>query len=150
MNRDIERAIEWDCAQVLTEFYACLDEKRYDDLVRLFHPEGAWVRLGVELKGHEAIRAAMRERDSWITAHVLTNVRVRVRDHDNADTTQFVTLYRTEDWDGARGPAPVVPPIGVLRHKDHLVRMGETWRFMRKTSRAVMANRERVTHYDKK
>jgi hypothetical protein len=90
----------------------------------------------------------MAERDDWLTVHIVTNVRVDIVDADHADTTQYITLYRHEGWDAADGPAPVVLPLGVLRHRDQLVRDGAVWKFKRKTSRAVMVNRERVTHYD--
>ncbi len=149
MKRDEERAIEWDCTQLLYEFYACLDEKRYDDLANLFVEDGAWVRLGRELTGPANIKAAMAERDDWVTAHLVTNARIRVQDADNARSTQFITLYRHEGVAADAGPLPVVLPLGVLRHRDHLVRSRGQWKFKRKTSQAVMTNRERVTHYDK-
>lgn len=149
MDRDKERAIEWDCTQLLYEFYACLDEKRYDDLGDLFVEDGAWVRLGKELVGPAAIKAAMTEREDWLTAHLVTNARIFVRDEDHADTVQYITLYRQEGVDPSAGPSPVVPPLGILRHKDQLVRSNGKWKFKRKTSRAMMVNRETVTHYDK-
>ena len=40
-------------------------------------------------------------------------------------------------------------PLGILRHRDRLVRENGVWKFKRKTSRAIMANRDRVTHYDR-
>jgi hypothetical protein len=148
LDRSIERAIEWDCTQLLYEFYACLDEKRYDDLVELFAEDGVWVRLGEEVP-KKTMKQVMGVRESWITAHLVSNARIRVKDENSAESTQFVTLYRHEDWNPADGPAPVVQPLGILRHKDQMVRVGDRWKFKRKTSRAVMANRERVTHYDK-
>lgn len=144
------RAIEWDCAQHILKFYRCLDEKRYEDLVELFAEDGAWVRLNTELAGKDKIREAMRERDDWLTAHVVTNVCVDIIDENHANTTQYITLYRHEGWDESKGPAPVVLPLGVLRHRDQLVRIDGQWKFKRKTSRAIMVNRERVTFYDKK
>lgn len=150
MDRERERAIEWDCTRLLYEFYACLDEKRYDDLGELFVEDGVWVRLGEELTGPARIKAAMAERDDWSTAHLVTNARIFVRDDDHADTMQYITLYRHEGVDPAAGPLPVVLPLGILRHCDQLVRSGGRWKFKRKTSRAVMVNRTTVTHYDKK
>ena len=40
--------------------------------------------------------------------------------------------------------------LGILRHRDRLGRVGGTWKFKRKSGRAIMANRDRVTHYDQK
>ncbi len=149
MDRATERAIEWDCTQLIHDFYLCLDEKRYADLLDLFAADGAWVRLGTELKGRTQIAEAMSERDHWVTAHVVSNVRVRVVDETSAHSTQYITLYRHEGSTAASGPVAVVPPLGLLRHQDTLVRVGEHWRFQRKTSRAIMVDRDRVTHYDR-
>ena len=148
MERDIERAIEWDCTKLLYEFYACLDEKRYDDLVDLFAEDGVWVRLGEEV-GKSRLKKAMAEREDWLTVHLVTNARIHVVDENNVQTTQYITLYRHEGFDSSKGPVEVVLPLGVLRHKDTLVRVGQQWKFKRKTSQAVMTDRQRVTHYDK-
>jgi SnoaL-like domain len=149
MDRDSERAIEWDCTRLVIDFYKFLDEKRYSELAALFAEDGSWTRLGRELIGPRAIVEAMNDREDWLTVHVVTNIRIDVIDGDHADTTQYITLYRHEGWDAKDGPAPVVPPLGVLRHRDKLVRRNGTWKFKQKTSRAMMTNRKRVTHYDK-
>jgi hypothetical protein len=149
MDREVERAIEWDCTQLLIKFYMSLDEKRYDDLANLFAEDGSWVRLGRELVGPKAIVTEMAEREDWLTAHLINNIQIEIVDADNVDTSQYITLYRQEGWEGEDGPAPVVLPLGILRHRDKLVRVDGTWKFKRKTSRAIMTDRQRVTHYDK-
>jgi hypothetical protein len=149
LDRARQRAAEWDCVQLIHRFYACLDESDYDELVSLFAPSGAWVRLGQELVGPEAIRAALGERTGWLTAHVVTNVLIVVTDEGKAHSRQYVTLYRHEGWDPSDGPAAVVLPLGVLIHRDQLIRHEGLWKFQRKTSRAVMVDRSRVSHYEK-
>ena len=144
------RAIEWDCTQLLIRFYGLLDEKRYGELADLFADDGVWVRLGRELIGGPAILTAMSDRDDWLTAHLVSDIRIHIMDADNVETTQYVTLYRHEGRGEDEGPAPVVSPLGILRHRDRLGRVDGTWKFKRKTSRAIMANRDRVTHYDQK
>jgi hypothetical protein len=150
VDREEQRAIEWDCTQLLIKFYNLLDEKRYEELAGLFADDGVWVRLGKELVGGPAILAAMAGRDDWLTAHLVSNIGIDIIDSDNVETTQYVTLYRHEGCGGAEGPAPVVPPLGILRHRDRLGREAGIWKFKRKTSRAIMANRDRGTHYDQK
>jgi hypothetical protein len=150
VDRNEARAIEWDCTQLLVKFYNLLDEKRYEDLTGLFAEDGVWVRLGEELKGPAGILEAMREREDWLTAHLVSNIQITILDPNTVETCQYVTLYRIEGHEPAKGPASVVLPMGILRHRDTLVRDGEVWKFKRKTSRAVMVNRERVTHYDKR
>jgi hypothetical protein len=149
LDRNDERAIESDCTRLITAFYGLLDEKRYRELADLFTRDGVWVRLGQELVGGDAIVAAMAGRDDWLTAHLVTNIRIDVIDADNVETTQYITLYRHQGRGEDDGPAPVVPPLGILRHRDSLVRDGGVWKFTRKTSRAIMTDRQRVTHYDK-
>lgn len=150
MDRNEARAIEWDCTQLLIKFYNLLDQKRYEELTDLFAPDGVWVRLGEELKGPAGILEGMREREDWLTAHLLSNAQITIQDADNATTYQYVTLYRVEGHDPAKGPGGITLPMGVLCHRDTLVRIGGEWKFRRKTSKAVLANRERVTHYDKR
>lgn len=138
MDRQTARAIEWDCAQLVQSFYHCLDEKRYEDMVNLFARDGAWVRLGQELKGRDNIRKAMGERADWLTAHLVTNLRIRVIDADHAESVQYITLYRHEGFDKSKGAAPVVLPLAILRHRDTLVREDGAWKFQRKTSQQIM------------
>jgi hypothetical protein len=149
MDRDSNLAIEWDCTKLLVKFYRLLDEKRYTELSELFAEDGAWVRLGIELTGPKAIRDAMQEREDWLTAHLLTNVEITVTGSTTAETSQYITLYRVEGYDPAQGPAEVLPPMGVLRHRDQLVRVSGEWKFKRKSSKAVLVNRGRITHYNK-
>ena len=150
MDRDTARGIEWDCAQLVTAFYGALDEQRYEDLANLFVTEGGiWNRLGKDLVGSQAILAAMKTRTDWLTAHLVTNIRVNVIDKDHAETIQYITLYRHEEWKPEAGPAPVVPPLGILKHWDKQFRVGQDWKIAHKRSRAMMVDRARVTHYDK-
>ena len=149
MDRDAERAIEWDCNKLLNQFYRLLDDKKYEALANLFADDGVWMRLGEELNGPAAILDAMGEREDWLTAHLLSNVQIEVSDPDHATSSQYVTLYRIEGYDPSGGPAEVTLPMGILRHRDQLVRIDNHWKFQRKESRAVLVNRKRVTHYDR-
>jgi hypothetical protein len=40
MSREAERAIEWDCAEVLTRFFNYFDQWRYEDMADLFAAGG--------------------------------------------------------------------------------------------------------------
>ena len=149
MDRQAARAIEWDCTQLLIRFYNLLDAKRYEDMASLFAADGVWVRLGKELIGPAGIISAMKERDDWLTAHIVSNIQIQIIDANRAETSQYVTLYRRENWNPSAGPPSVSPPMGILHHRDQLVREDDTWKFKRKTSHAIIVNRERITHYDK-
>jgi hypothetical protein len=148
MERDLVRNIEWDCSRLLVRFYNLLDQKRYQEMAALFTSNGVWVRLGKELVGPKGILEAMNERDDWLTTHLVSNIEINVIDATHAETIQYVVQYRAENYDSASGPAPIPPPMGVLCHRDQLVCDAGTWKFHRKTSRAVFVNRQRITHYD--
>ena len=51
MIREAERAIEWDCAQVLTRFFNYFDQWRYEDMADLFAPDGVWHRQAGRCRG---------------------------------------------------------------------------------------------------
>lgn len=140
INRDEARAIEWDCAKLLTKFYMYLDEKRYEELGALFSERGVWVRRGQELVGPKNIIAAMSERKGWLTAHLVSNIGIDVIDSDNVETSQYVTLYRHEGWRKHDGPGPMTRPQAILHHRDALVRVDASWKFRRKTSRPIMSS----------
>jgi hypothetical protein len=150
MDRDEIRKIEWDCSKLVNEFYCALDEKRYEDMANLFAPEGIWNRLGVDLKGPQQILSSMEMRSDWLTAHLVTNTRVRVLLSNHAETTQYITLYRHEGWAPEHGPASVVLPLGVLKHWDSHVKVGSEWKIAKKVSQAIMIDRSRVSKYNKK
>ena len=136
MDKAQVRAIEWDCAQLVQRFYCLLDAKRYDDLVALFSKDGVWVRMRKPLTRSE-ILATQSERESWVTAHVVTNLQVRVIDEDRAETEQYITLYREENWSGPAGSPPVSPPRAILHHHDRLVREDGAWKIAHKRSEPI-------------
>lgn len=150
MDREIARAIEWDCTQLVYKFYGYLDENRYEEMANLFTGDGVWVRLGKEVKGPANIRALKAVRENWLTVHLVTNIRVNILDSEHVETVQYVTLYRHENWEPSAGPAPVVLPLAILRHQDQLVNKSGVWKFKRKSSRAIMADTTRVIHYEKR
>ncbi len=137
MDRDTTRAIEWDCAQLVNRFYGLLDAKRYEELVGLFSRDGVWVRQAKPVP-RDALLATMRERESWVTAHLVTNLQVHVIDADHAETEQYITLYRHEGWADKATPPPVTLPLAVLHHRDRMVREDGVWKIQHKSSRQIM------------
>lgn len=148
IDRHVSREIECDCIQIVHRFYDYLDARRYEDLAELFSANGSWTRLRKRLEGPAAIRREMAERgEAWLTAHVVTNVLVDVEDIDRARTSQYITLYRHENWDISKGPPPVVLPIAVLHHRDRMLREAGVWKIEEKTSRPIMVNEARANYH---
>ena len=146
MDRESARGIEWDCAQLVHRFYGLLDAKRYDDLVKLFSRDGVWVRLGKPVPRDQLLKT-MGERESWVTAHLVTNLQVRVIDADRAETEQYITLYRHEGWAGKDKAPPVTLPLAVLHHRDRMVREDGIWKIQHKSSRQIMIREQ--THAER-
>ena len=105
MTREAERAIEWDCAQVLTRFFNYFDQWRYEDMADLFAEDGVWHRQGRALAGRAAILAALAERSTTQRVrHVVTNLQIDVVDPDTAASLLYVTAYRHDS--GAKQTEP--------------------------------------------
>ncbi|MGE0803542.1 MAG: nuclear transport factor 2 family protein [Lautropia sp.] len=107
MNVGLRREIEADCARVLQQQVHCLDERRYEELVDLFLPDGVWHRGGETFRGRTAILGAMRARPTgWIVRHVVSNVLITTDDAANASAVLYLTAYLFEG-----GPADETPSI---------------------------------------
>ena len=139
MEREKERIIEWDCAQVVNRFYNSLDARLYDDLVICFSEDGVWKRQGNELRGHEAIMAAMHERSlNLVIRHVVTNIAVTVLDEDHAATQEYVTIYRHDTDEEIDGPAPLDGPGVIFLYRDKMVRSKDGWKISDKRGKPIM------------
>lgn len=134
MGRDAERAIEWDCGQVLLRFYDAFDAWDYDGMAALFTEDGVWHRAGKALKGREAIVAEMHRRPTTqVIRHVVTNLIVDVDDAEHAKARLYLTAYRHDDGETRVVPAPMRGPVLLLVVDADLVRTTEGWRIVRQT-----------------
>ncbi len=139
MDREKERAIEWDCVQVVNKFYNALDGRRYDALASCFTEGGVWKRQGKELQGRDAIMAAMRGRgENLVIRHVVTNIEVIIEDTDHASTAEYVTIYRYDGEEKLEGPAPLEGPGVIFLYKDKMVRTDGGWLISDKRGRPIM------------
>jgi hypothetical protein len=120
MTREAERAIEWDCAQVLTRFFNYFDQWRYEDMADLFAPDGVWHRQGKALQGRAAILAALAERSTtqWVR-HVVTNLQIDVVD---------VTPYRHDSGAKQTEPPRIRAPYLLLVVPGRLRRTDAGWK----------------------
>lgn len=110
----MDRDTEWECGRVLTSFFARLDERRYDDLIALFAPDGEWIRHKETLKAGEGILAAMKARPADLAVqHVLTNLLVRGHGADAADARAILTVYLHRGEVAKGAPAPLAGPATV-------------------------------------
>jgi SnoaL-like domain len=132
MSREAERAIEWDCAQVLTRFFNYFDQWRYQDMADLFAQDGVWHRQGQALAGRSAILAALAERSTTQRVrHVVTNLQIDVLDPDTAASLLYVTGYRHDSGAKEAQPPRIRAPYLVLVVPGQLRRTEAGWKIVR-------------------
>ena len=128
ISREMARAIEWDCARTLTQFFNWFDQWRYDDMVALFAPDGVWHRQGKALRG-QAIKDALDVRSRTQTVrHVITNTQVDVVDAATAQFILYVTAYVHDSGVKAVTPPKIQSPSLLLVVPGGLVKVGDDWK----------------------
>ncbi len=134
MDRDAERAIEWDCGQVLLRFYDAFDAWDYAAMVALCTDDVVWHRAGKALAGRAAIVAELERRPATQTIrHVVTNLLVDVRDAGQADARLYLTAYRHDGAGQRLVPAPMALPALLLVVTARLRREPPGWRIAEQT-----------------
>ena len=132
MDRDEERAIEWECQRILTRFCLFNDCNQSDELANLFTTDGVWFRLGKALKGRESIRKAMESRPAEaLHRHLLSNVLVTVIDADHAEVSSSKSIYYHDAGETLDKPVPLNGPKWVSAYTDSFVRSEDGWRIER-------------------
>jgi hypothetical protein len=129
MTRDETRAIEWDCAQVLTQFFNHFDAWRYGEMADLFAPDGVWHRMGKALRGRPAIMDALNARSRTQTVrHVVTNLQVDAQDAASAEFVLYVTAYQHDSGTKPSAPPKIRAPYLLLVVPGTMTKIGQDWR----------------------
>ena len=133
MNRDQERAIEWDCTKVLTEFYIYIDAGRYEEAVKMYTEDGYWTAGDLETHGRDAICESMRKgMPSKHIQHMVQNIVVNVVDEDHADAVLYATVYRQEKTDMLPTTLSSFSPWFTGRQDNKMVRTSDGWKMAHK------------------
>jgi hypothetical protein len=144
MDRDEERAIEWECQRILTRFCLFNDCKQSDELAKLFTTDGVWFRLGEALVGREDIRKAIESRPvEALHRHVLSNMFVTVIDADHAEVSSYKSIYYHDAGETLNKPVPLNGPKWISAYIDSFVRTEDGWRIGRMEG-ATLFEREPV------
>lgn len=97
--------VQWTCQQLMTSFYRGLDERDFPLLLSTLAHDAVWDREGTQLKGHDAVRAAMAARSkTMVIFHFLTNFDVKQSSPDVAHLWAYMLCIGDET-----GAAPVFP-----------------------------------------
>ena len=102
MTRDEERAIEWECQKVLSQYYHHVDQREYDEAVKLFTPDVHWQFMGLDLHSREEVRGQFGGLAEATIHHVLTNFVVTVIDENNADLKELLSKVGDGGFQAAR------------------------------------------------
>ena len=120
-----------ECSQVLHEFFQCLDDRRYDEMMAFFSPGGRWYRQGHWLEDAAAIRLALDSRPaSQATCHVMSNAHVSARTDDAVTVEAYMTAYRHDAATAGvlpmlRGPFRINQVTTVFRRDGARLRIAE-------------------------
>jgi hypothetical protein len=129
MDRFIARAIEWDCAQLLTRFFNDFDQWRYDAMAAAFAPDGVWHRMGKASQGRAAILETLNARSTTQTVrHVVTNIQVDVKGAGSAEFLLYITAYQHDSGTKPSTPAKIRGPGLVLSVPGTLAKIGPDWK----------------------
>jgi len=129
------------CRDLATRLTYHSDHEEFDKAVTFYHVEGVWVRNGVPLTTHAAIRAAMSDRKpGTLLRHLLTNIMIDVLDQNSAKGVIYYLAYRHRaESESALAPRPMHLPFSMGEMHDEYVRTQAGWKLMhRKVKRCFL------------
>jgi hypothetical protein len=129
MDREAARAIEWDCAQLLTRFFNDFDLWRYDAMADAFAPDGVWHRMGKASQGRTAILETLNARSTTqAVRHVVSNIQIDVKDAASAEFLLYITAYQHDTGTKPTAPPKIRGPSLVLSVPGKLSKIGADWK----------------------
>jgi hypothetical protein len=133
MDRDQERAIEWDCFHTQNKYYVMVDDGDYEGGGNLFTEDAIWTLWGQELHGRDEIIKGLHDGLGPVfIRHYVSNITVNVIDENNAEVISYVHIYRHE-WDEIKdGTIPMIGAWVLGRHDNKMIRTDEGWRISRR------------------
>jgi hypothetical protein len=146
MTEDERRAIEQDCARLVTAFHVHVDAYEHDKVLELFD-ERAVVQHTVlgPIRGKRALKIYFDAKNTeTVTLHVTTNILIDVIDETHARGSAYWSAYISPD---RPLPAPLAGPSSVGRYDDEFVHTDCGWKFAsrRQTPRFVASDAPSAT-----
>ena len=129
MNRNQERAIEWDCAQVHHRYYILGDAGDHVGASKMFTENGVSTYEGQALYGRAAVLKSLQtSHGPRFTRSFVANILVTVIDENNAEAVSYVQQY-FQNWDEIDdGTIPSLQPLALCRHDNKMVLTDDGWR----------------------
>ena len=129
MDRDQERAIEWDCAQTHHRYYVLGDAGDHEGASMTFTEDGVSTYEGQSLHGRAAVLKSLQtSHGPRFTRSFVANILVTVIDEQNAEAVSYVQQY-FQNWDDIKdGTIPSLQPFTLCRHDNKMVLTDEGWK----------------------
>lgn len=131
------------CRNLVLDCASLIDEARYDELARVFAPDGVFARPtapDAPITGRDTIIAAFKLRPAnKISQHLVTNIRVWLTGSDTAEGTSSIMLYLTDvdlPFETGKGRKATGPLLGL--YNDKYVRTADGWRIADRRGRVTM------------
>lgn len=122
MSAADRRAIEWDCARLISLYAQLNDAARWEEVAALYARDGLMTRPtapDAPIVGRDAILAAFQARPPRVTCHICTNIVVTVESAQRARGSSVMLLFTAAD----------APPL-VGGFQDIFILTEEGWRFV--------------------
>ena len=129
MDRDQERAIEWDCCQVHNRMYILGDANDHQGYANLFTEDGVSVYEGQALNGRAGIlQSRIASYEPRFTRSFVANCTVTVIDEENAEAVFYVQQFYNDRDEIKDGTIPALQPYTLVRHDNKMVLTDEGWK----------------------
>ncbi|AWB32792.1 nuclear transport factor 2 family protein [Orrella marina] len=124
-----------DPVDTVTKLFYFLDERRYQDILALFVPDGKWLRKDKWRIGRDDILASLNERPATqIVRHVITNTHVESKTEDRVTVRAYMLSYTFDD--GSMHPLPVdlAGPSKLFVLESDVMRVDDVWKIVSQSS----------------
>jgi hypothetical protein len=128
MDQAKERAIQWECKQLLARYYNHVDHGEFQEGAHIFAPDVEWRWREWKVTGRENM---LKDLKSALTTvhirHLISNTVIKVIDDDHATSLSYVTIYTHKGERADDGSAPHDGPDYINELHDKLVRLDDGW-----------------------
>ena len=115
--------------QLIHQLFYFLDESNYTELLKLFTPDGRWIRQGEDCSGHQHIMQSLMKRSTTQRIrHVISNTFLPSQTATRATLTAYMTAYRFDDGSHKTGPVTISRPFRLSVVHARLVVVDDHWR----------------------
>lgn len=118
-----------ECIELVMRLYRHLDRREYDEIYKLFTPDGSWQRPEGRVHVGPEMQASLTSRPPGLMiAHVFSNMAAYVNAPDKVEVTGLMAVYRDETGATLPPPAKMSPPTALIEFAAPCRRIDDAWR----------------------